>query len=229
MRTTGSLALLFGFGSLLACGSDTKVNQTANGVFPSEGFIGATVRVEVTGDQTNWSDSTTLDFGSGITVGTISVASTDDLIADITIDGSAALGTNDVTVTDGSKTFTLSKAFSIVSPVALEFQGDVSQGGLPFFSIHNIDLTHPFDATTDANGAFTNETITSPAGVDLEISSVTDFTISGRAFIDTTATPGDVTLDSGAGSGALTLDLGTVNVAAPVRRSLSRPARTPAA
>jgi hypothetical protein len=204
-----------------ACGTtnkDTIVETTpqANGVFPAQGFQGNELRVEITGDATDWSSSTTVSFGSGITVGTITVASPDDLIADITITGSAPPGLTDVTVTDsgGSDgTLTLGSAFEIDSPFAIAFEGDVDQGGLPLFQINNQDILHPFDATTDANGNFVNEVATGPAGVTMFVTGVTDNQITGIAEIDANAAamPGDATL---AGSAGIAVDLGAIAVTA---------------
>ena len=163
-----------------------------------------------------------VDFGAGVTVSNVTVASPTDLFADITIDGAATPGQNDVTITDASGgadgALTLTKAFEIDSPLALTFQGDVNQGGLPFFTIQNLDLAHPFDATTGTdqfgNTIFVNETVNSPADTDLIVSNVTEFSITGRAFIDATAVGGDVTLNSASGSNTTTIDFGNIAVAA---------------
>ncbi len=188
-------------------------------MFPTQGFAGRTVHVEVSGDETTWDTSAAIDFGSGVTVSNITVASPTDLEADIAIDASAPLGPHDVTVTSNG-TFTLKQAFAVASPVTLTFTGDVAQGGLPFFTINNLDVAaNPFDTTSvqDANGdaIFTNIAITSPTGVDMTdgISNVTEFQITGRAFIDTNATAGDVTVVSGPQGGAqVTSDAGTAMV-----------------
>lgn len=210
--------------TLAACGGTTnnttiETSPNANGVFPANGFQGDTIRVEISGDATDWADGVTVDMGTGVTVSNVTVSSPTTLFADVAIDGTAMPGQNDVTVTDASGgsdgALTLTKAFEIDSPVTLTFEGDLNQGGLPFFTIQDLDFLHPFDATQDANtGAFVNETITSPDGVDLEVSAISTNQITGRAFIDATATGGDATLASTSGSNSITVDLGTLTVAA---------------
>jgi hypothetical protein len=183
-------------------------------VFPSQGFAGRALRVEISGDATNWTSSTTVSMGSGITVGTISVASPTDLFADITIAPTATLGMTDVTVTDGKSTFTLSQAFEIVAPVELVVQGSTGQGGLPFFSLVNHDADNPFDRTTDANGNYVNVMVAGPTGTAFTISAVTDLSVTGRAYIDTTAIAGAVTVTQGTGSAAITDGVGQFAVTA---------------
>jgi hypothetical protein len=150
-------------------------------------------------------------MGSGITVGTITVASPTDLFADITIDPTAMLGMYDVTVTDKG-TFTLSQAFEVDSPIEMVLEGSTGQGGLPFFSLVNHDVENPFDATTDANGNYINLMVVGPTGVSFTISTVTDLSVTGRAFIDTDATAGDVTITQGMGSAAIMSDAGSFAV-----------------
>jgi hypothetical protein len=215
------LVLSFVAAAAAACGTtnNTTVETTpnANGVFPANGFIGTAERLEITGDATDWTATTTVAFsGTGITVGTVTVASVDDIFVDVTIDGTATAGLQDVTITDtgGSDgTLTLGSAFEVDSPVALTFQGDLAQGGFPFYTINNLNLLVPFDTTTDpTTGLFTNEVITSPTGVDFVVDAVSITQITGRVEIDLDATGGDVTLTSGAGSAAITLDLGTQTI-----------------
>lgn len=210
MRITfASFALV---STLAAACSSSSTKATANGVFPSEGFAGRTLRVEISGDATNFSSSTTISMGSGITVGTVSVASPTDLFADITIAPTAALGMTDVTITDGKSTLTLSQAFEIVSPVEFVVQGNAGQGGLPFFTLVNHDSENPFDGTTDANGNYVNLMIAGPTGTSFSISAVTDLSVTGRTFIDTNAAAGAVTVTQGNGSAALTDAVGQLAV-----------------
>src|SRR5439155_20176908 len=86
---------------------------SANGIFPDSGFSGRKVRVEVSGDATNFKDGTTVSFGADVTVDKVSVASPTDLFADITIADTAAVGLRDVTITQGSSNFTLAQSFEV--------------------------------------------------------------------------------------------------------------------
>jgi hypothetical protein len=200
------------FVTLFAIGCSSP-KQTANGVSPSNGFAGRSLRVEISGDATTWTGSATVAMGSGVTVNSVSAASPTDLFADITIDPTATLGMRDVTVSDGHKTFTLSQAFEIDSPIELVVQGSIGQGGVPFFTLVNHDAENRFDSTTDANGNYVNLTVTGPTGTTFVVSLVTDLSASGRAFIDTTATAGDLLITQGQGSAALMSDAGSFAIA----------------
>lgn len=104
--------------SAAGCGADESVN----GVFPSSGFLGRTLRVEVTGDNTSWGSGNGLDFGPGITVSNISVASPTTLFAEIVISDTAAPGLRDVIVT-GDGGGALNDAFKLTSPLVVDWQG----------------------------------------------------------------------------------------------------------
>jgi len=199
-----------------ACGTD-GTTPTASGVFPAEGFTGRSLRVEISGDATTWKDGATVDFGAGVTVNKVDVASPTDLFADITIDPGATVGKNDVVVTNGSKKYTLTQAFELVSPTPISWSGDVAQGGVPFFTIENLDFSHQFDATQDQNtGEFTGITATGPAGTQIVVTAVTPFQIQGQVFIDVNAAAGSTPLQivSGTGSDAFTSNAGTVDIKA---------------
>ncbi|MBV8756085.1 MAG: hypothetical protein JO257_02345 [Deltaproteobacteria bacterium] len=211
MRKFSALLLL-----AAACGTD-PTTPTASGVFPAEGFTGRTLRVEISGDATTWKDGATVDFGTGVTVNAVTVASPTDLFADITIDPAAAEGKNDVTVNNGGKKYTLTKAFELVSPTPISWSGDVAQGGVPFFTIENLDFSHQFDTTSDPNtGAFTNTTIMGPPGTDVVLTSVTPFEIQGQVFIDVNAPAGTtpLTLMSGKPGAVATSQAGTIDIKA---------------
>jgi hypothetical protein len=212
MNTNKLVPVLFAIAAIgSGCGTDVK--SSASGVFPAQGFAGRSLRVEISGDQTNWKDGATVSFGSGITVSSVEVASPTDLFADIAIDPSATIGKADVTVMSGG-TFTLKQAFEVTSPIEVQFTGDATQGALPAFKIINLDFDNPFDttsATDPTTGAMTypNLTITGPAGVDFSSPLVGGFTptayeIDGFALMDVDAMSGDLTVKSGAGSAAVT-------------------------
>jgi hypothetical protein len=204
MRKTSVVLLL----AVAACGGDSTT-PTASGVFPAEGFTGRTLRVEVSGDATTWKDGATVDFGAGVTVNSVDVASPTDLFADITVDPMAAPGKNDVTVTNGGKKYTLAKAFELVSPLAIDYTGDVAQFGVPNFTINNLDFDNPFDITQDPNsGAYTNLVINSPAGTQFSIVSATQYQLSGQVFIDADGMAGPVSVVSGPSGGTNTTSVG---------------------
>jgi hypothetical protein len=200
------------FSTVAACSSSSSTKPSASGVFPSEGFTGRTLRVEISGDATTWKDGTTVDFGAGVTVNSVTVASPTDLFAEIAIDPAAAPGLHDVTVTGGG-TFTLMQAFELKSPVDVAFVGDLDQGGFPGFTVTSHDFDNPFDGTTDPmTGAFTNLTMTGPAGTNFIIGNVSSYEITGFMSIDTDATAGAVTIVSGPSSAQITSVTGSAAI-----------------
>jgi hypothetical protein len=203
--------VLVGISIVAACGSDST-KPTASGIFPADGFTGRTLRVEISGDATNWKDGATVSFGQGVTVNSVAVASPTDLFADISIDPAAPPGLVDVTVTSGG-TYTLAQAFELKSPVAISFVGDLDQGGFPAFTIKNFDFSTPFDGTTDpSTGKFANLTITGPNGTGWIIGQVDAYSITGFASLDTDATAGTVSVMSGPAASAITSVTGNMAV-----------------
>jgi len=189
---------LFAFGSAAACGSGSQGPQGPQGepgeagppgppgesvdgggttpsisaVIPEHTFLARNAEVTVSGYATNWSATSkpTVDFGANIKVTNVIVASATSLVVDITTDGKAAVGLRDVKVTDAKGTETYAKAFNVLSPLSVSFQGVTAQGGIMLATIRNLDIENPFDTTssTDPNtGATTypNLAINLPAGV----------------------------------------------------------------
>src|ERR1044071_5578542 len=108
-----SLALVFAL-PLAACGDSP--DKSVSGVFPSSAFLGRKLRVEVSGDNTSWKPGTSVDFGAGITVQNVAVASPTTLFADITVLDNAAPGLRDVTVDKK----VLKEAFQLESAITLK-------------------------------------------------------------------------------------------------------------
>ncbi len=200
--------------------TDGGVTATASGVFPASGFAGRDLRVEITGDATNWTGSATVSFGAGVTVSSVTAASPTDLFANISIDPTATPGMQDVTVMANGATFTLKQAFEITAPMAIIYQGLIAQGGVTTFTIQNFDTSNPFDTTTGQDDAgntiFPNISIMGPSGTDFEPSAVSDFIMSGVVLIDTDAAAGGaISLASGpAGGTIVTSAVGSVTVMA---------------
>ncbi|MDB4959202.1 MAG: hypothetical protein JWO36_6771 [Myxococcales bacterium] len=210
MRKLHFLGLLIALSSVVACAKDPippiPPVETANGVFPSEGFTGRKLRVEVSGDNTNWSQNEgggpTVAFGDGITVDSVDVASPTLLFANITIAGTAAVSARDVTVTFGMSVLTLKAAFNTLSPVDFIANGALAQGAITTFTIKNKDLENLFDTTSTGDGfftplVFTNIAVTGPAGTYLLVSNVSPFQIDGTLYVDVDAQPGPISIASG--------------------------------
>ncbi|HEY1547048.1 MAG TPA: hypothetical protein VGG28_04485, partial [Kofleriaceae bacterium] len=190
------LGLVCGLALVGACGSnnnndttDGGVTATANGVFPAQGFIGSTMRVEISGDATNWATGATVDFGDGVTVSNIAIASPTDLFADIAIDPTATSGLHDVTVTSNG-TFKLSQAFQLQTPISATIVGDLVQGTVVQLTINNLNFDAPFD-TSDT------PVVGGPDGVNFSVQSNDEFSITAFMYIDVTASSGAITVSSG--------------------------------
>src|SRR5258708_33114102 len=156
-----NLKLVFVLGAVALSGCATS--PSASGVFPADGFTGRTLRIEISGDATDWKDGATVNFGDGVTVSSVAVASPTDMFAEIAIDGAAAPGLRDVTVSSNGS-FTLKQAFELKSPIDIKFVGNIDQGGFPAYTITSHDFDNPFDGTTDAMGKLVNFSIMGPPG-----------------------------------------------------------------
>lgn len=187
-----------------ACGG---TDSSVSGVFPAEGFTGRSMRVEISGDATEWSGTPGVNFGAGVTVSNVAVASPTSLFADITIAPDAELGLRDVTITNDG-TFTLKQAFLLESPIKVSFQGEAAQGGVPYFTVNNLDFETPFDLTTDANDEYLNLAVNPPSGVNMVISAATAYQLTGYALIDADATPGTFSIVSGPAMKTTAFNLG---------------------
>jgi hypothetical protein len=209
-------------------GSSTPANPSVSGVTPPQAFLARTVDVSISGYGTSWSSATTVDFGTGVKVNKITVASPTALVVNITTATTATTGARDVTVTDGTNKETFKGAFQLLAPISWAFQGTVAQGSLVLATATVLDTTTPLDTTQvpDPSNPFGgtipgNLALTGPAGVSVSPISATDFGAVFELFIDVPATAGmfDLGLLSGP-AGAMT------DVDFPAPKALNLAART---
>ena len=207
MRKAGTIvALVLG---LAACGG---TDPSASGVFPSGGFLGRKVRVEISGDATEWNASSKVSFGEGVTVDSVALASPTALFADITIADTAPLGLHDVVVTGGDNV-TLTGAFEVTSPITVKVSGTAAQGSIAVVDIVNHDFDTPFDTTTTGDGFFTpleyvGISLAAGTGTTFQISNVTPYQISATLLVDTDAKSGLLNVTSGATTATTSFPLG---------------------
>jgi hypothetical protein len=130
----------------------TTGNPLLSAVSPSTGHQGDTkINIGLTGLFTHFVSATsTVSFGAGITVNSLTVTDSNDAVANITISPTAAIGSRTVTVTTGSETAKLVGGLSVLA-------------GVPQL----ISATPPFaQAGVTANivitGEFTTSSRTSP-------------------------------------------------------------------
>lgn len=216
MRRLPILVLLVG---ATACGG---TDPSASGVYPSAGFLGRKVRVEISGDATEWGASSKVNFGEGVTVESVSVASPTALFADITIADTAPVGLRDVVVTGGDNV-TLKQAFEIESPITVSIRGSAAQGGVAVLDVVNHDFDTPFDTTSTGDGflsplVFTGLDATAGNGVRVQVENVTPYGMSATLLIDTDAQSGPLKLVSG--------PTGTTQTSFPLGADLTIAART---
>ena len=129
MRSLALAVLLFG------CTGDTgpegppgnpgepgSNDPTLSAISPRHAFPARTIDVVISGDDTLFDTTTTVDFGAGITVDKLTVVSPTQLAARITIAETATLGTRDVTVTTGDA-LVATMGFEVQPSLLLSIQG----------------------------------------------------------------------------------------------------------
>lgn len=132
-------------------------------VSPNSGRQGQTgLPVAITGQNTNFSGSSTASFGPGITVTSLVIDSATSATAILTITGSATIGTANVTMTSGLEVATLANGFSVTSP---NLPGDV--------------VTWHYD--NKRSGVQSDETILTPANVNSSsFGKLAEYTLDGQ-------------------------------------------------
>ncbi|MDC0716341.1 hypothetical protein [Nannocystis bainbridge] len=115
-------------------------------VYPSRAFLERTLDITIGGDDTEWTDAALVDFGDGIRVESVRVASPTGLVARITVDDDAALGARDVTVREGEVEVVYAGAFTLEAPLAFKvLNGTRAAGSILNGKLVQRDITTPFD------------------------------------------------------------------------------------
>jgi hypothetical protein len=137
---------------------------------PNIGTDGQTLNVTITGLYTDWiQGTTTVSFGSGITVNTVTVNATNSLVANITIGASAATGPYTVMTTTGGEVETVPGGFTvepatIPAPTLLSVSPGVNAGSLPINSVFTFVFSQPMDRTTLTTSTMEFWLISNPSG-----------------------------------------------------------------
>jgi hypothetical protein len=120
------------------------------GVSPNSGPAGQTLTVSLTGQSTTFvQDATTANFGSGITVNSVTVGNPTTASVNISIDAGADSGLRNITLTTGAEIVTAANAFTVT--------------GLP------ISLTSPTPGSTVSGSVVVSATATGAAGVQFKL------------------------------------------------------------
>jgi hypothetical protein len=190
----------------LGCSDNKPAPLTASvsAVEPALVFLGRTRDVEISGFATNWSDTTTVDFGANIKVNKVTAASPTAIVANITIDTKAQVGARDVTVTDGMTMETFKGAFTVDAPLKATASGTVAQGSLSVVRVENLDHDNFFDTTTSGGGllgppTYPNIAFTLPTGVQAAPASVSPTSLDFTLIVDVTAAAATLDLDVASG------------------------------
>lgn len=208
MRHLGlGLASIMALGMAAACtgpegpagkdGADGSGDPSVSAVFPTEAFLGHTLDVSLAGSGTAWTDATTVSFSDEkIKVNKITAASGTGLVVNVTIAPDAAIGADDITVTDTTSTETFKGAFKVISPLRVTPTGSQAQGSIISIHARNLDFATPFDTTSTGDGFFTpleytNLTLTAPSGTSAKLDNVSEYAVDYRLFVDVTAPAGD--------------------------------------
>ncbi len=137
VTTGGEIATLAGGFTVLAAG--TGPSATFN---PSSAHQGTAETVVITGTNTNFGSTTTVNFGTGITTGTVTVNGPTSASVPITVGDSAATGSRNVTITTGSQVVTVS--FTVIA-------------GVPAVTLISPNTIQPTQTeSVSITGAFTN-------------------------------------------------------------------------
>lgn len=208
-------ALSVGGGLAAGCGSDgaqgppgpegpsgADLTQSISAVVPNQAFLARTLDVSISGWGTVWADGgVTVDFGDGITVNELAVASRTALVANISVDPTAETGPRDVVVVGGAaEPLVYADAFQVDPPYELTVRGDAAQGAIFFAALKSQDLMTPFDTTTEGDGFFTpisypNISVAGPPGVEADLSTVGLYSIELLMLADVNAPSGPQDLD----------------------------------
>ncbi len=132
-------------------GGAGSVDPSAGLVVPHVGLLDRETDVVVTADALKLDAQTQLDFGAGVTVSNIQVASSSTVLAHLKIDAAAAVGPRDVKITASGTTVTGAKSFEVLPPLDVKVSdGSAEQGGIVVVDVVNRDTT-AFDT---AQGSF---------------------------------------------------------------------------
>ncbi|PCC68389.1 Quinohemoprotein amine dehydrogenase, alpha subunit domain III [Nannocystis exedens] len=134
--------------AVAAADEPAAADPSISAVYPNRAFLERTLDVTISGDDTEWTDAVAVDFGDGIRVDSVRVASPTGLVARITIDEDAALGARDVTVREGEVEAVYAGAFTLQAPLAFKvLKGTRAPGSILTGTLVQHDISTPFDPT----------------------------------------------------------------------------------
>lgn len=121
-------------------------------VTPASGLQGASITgVAIVGTSTHFSGSTTVSFGSNITVSNVSASNATHLTCDIVIGGTAVAGARNVVVTTGSEIATGTNAFTVTGPAFSSVTPSSGNQGATLNGVAIVGTLTHFSGSTTVN------------------------------------------------------------------------------
>lgn len=118
-------------GAVGPTGPGFEAGPSISAIEPSWIVVGGQQTVQISGFATTWEGSTpTVNFGAGITVDNVVVASNTALLVDLTVAADATTGTRNVTVSEGGETASYQNAFAVRPVMGIELLGAAQQLGV---------------------------------------------------------------------------------------------------
>lgn len=137
---------------------------------PNIGTDGQTLNVGINGIYTSWvNGTTTVSFGTGVTVNSVTVSNSSTLTANITIGASTPTGPVTVVTTTGGEVETVPGGFTIdpatvPSPTLLSLSPGASAGGMPINSNIIAVFSQPMNRSTITTSTVTLTLTSNPNG-----------------------------------------------------------------
>jgi hypothetical protein len=181
-------------------GGGGTATPSVSAVLPSRVFLAREVEVTVSGYATNWTENSTLDFGPGVRVKSVTAASPTSLVATLEIAADAPVGARDVKVKEGGSETTYAKAFRVESPIEAFLGGTVAQGSVVYARVENLEAARPFDTKFDFDSnSYPNISIARSPGVTVQVRDIQLYSIDFAFLVDVNAAPGkrDIVVTSG--------------------------------
>lgn len=180
-------------------GEDGSNDPVINAITPRTVYLDRQTTVTIGGNDTAWTDMTTVDFGAGITSKIVSFSPA-LLVVDLTIDETAAVGPREVSIDNGAAgKLTIKDAFDVQPPLSLgNIQGTLAQGSIFVARLTQHDLSTPFDPSSD--GDYVSLSSSTTLGLNRE--EVQSYTVDFTGVVDVDTAPGDFDVRVTSGKGA---------------------------
>ncbi len=203
--TAGSYSVSVTAGPATNSFSATNIQPVILSVTPNSGQQGATIAsVALVGQNTHFVQGTSVaNFGALITINSLTVTDATHASANITIQSGATIGARNVTVTTGSESASLTAGFTVTAgtPVLLSATPNSGQQGATIASVALVgQFTHfvqgtstvDFGALITVNSLTVTDATHASANITIQSGAAT-----GARNVTVTTTPEAVTLTSG--------------------------------